>query len=43
MEWLHYLHTDDMLVLGSVALISGLVCGVLARLGFFGLQKRKTS
>ena len=43
MGWLHDLHSDDMLVLGSVALIGGLVCGALARLGFAGLQKRKTS
>ncbi len=43
MEWLHDLHSDDMLVLGSLALISGLVIGVLARLGFVGVQKRKTS
>lgn len=43
MEWLHDLHSDDMLVLGSVALISGLVSGVLARLGSFALKKGKTS
>ncbi len=43
MEWLHDLHSDDMLVLGSVSLISGLIFGALARLGFVGLQKRKTS
>lgn len=43
MEWLHDLHSDDMLVLGSIALISGLVVGVLARLGFAGLRSRKTS
>ena len=43
MEWLHDLHSDDMIVLGSVSLISGLICGVLARLGFVGIQNRKAS
>ena len=43
MEWLHDLHSDDMLVLGSLSLVSGLIFGVLARLGFAGLRNRKTS
>ena len=43
MEWLHDLHSDDMLVLGSVSLISGLIFGILARLGYAGMQTRKTS
>lgn len=43
MEWLHDLHSDDMLVLGSVALMSGIVFGALARLAFAGLRKGKTS
>ncbi len=43
MEWLHDLHSDDVLVLGSVSLISGLIFGVLARLGFAGIQRWKTS
>jgi len=43
MEWLHDLHSDDMLVLGSISLISGLIFGVLARLGYTGIQNRRTS
>ena len=43
MEWLHGPHSDDMLVLGSTSLISGLVFDALARLGFAGLRDGKTS
>jgi hypothetical protein len=36
------LHSDDMLLLGSVSLITGLASGVLARLAFAGFRRRKT-
>jgi hypothetical protein len=42
MEWLHELHSDDMILLGSVSLITGLAVGILARLAFAGLRRRKT-
>ena len=41
MEWLHDLHSDDMILLGSVSLISGVAFGILARLGFAGYRKRR--
>ena len=43
MEWLHDLHSDDMLVLGTLAVVAGLIFGALARLGYAGLQNRKVS
>lgn len=43
MEWLHDLHSDDMLVLGSVATVAGLIFGALARLAYAGVRNRRTS
>jgi hypothetical protein len=42
MEWLHDLHSGDMVLLGSVSLITGLASGVLARLALAMVRRRKT-
>ncbi|WP_422923379.1 hypothetical protein [Singulisphaera sp. PoT] len=41
MEWLHDLHSDDMIFLGTVSLLSGVVFGVVAKLAGAGLRRRK--
>jgi hypothetical protein len=42
MHWLHDLHSDDMILLGSVSVITGLISGALARLAFARVRRRKT-
>jgi hypothetical protein len=38
---MHDLHSDNMILLGSLSLIAGIVAGVVARLAFSGLRKRR--
>lgn len=40
MEWLHDLHSDDMILLGSVSLFSGIAFGALARFAFAAFRRR---
>jgi len=40
MDFLHDLHSDDMILLGSISLISGFVFGYLARFLYSGARGR---